>query len=156
MLANVPLTQFLSAMVASNRSGSSQSSHFEDNQHYDIPFKNENSSNKRSSSGAVYQSYGSGYKPNYNKNKVSFSIHVRYTVSLDIWQLLADSGILKIQSQKVVKFVGRGTIMLYSVTSEMQTSNLSKCKPCMLMLHCQFLVFFLSKCGLQILEQHHI
>nr|XP_028946361.1 uncharacterized protein LOC114820143 [Malus domestica] len=78
MIANVSVTNFLYAMVASNLSGSSKSSNFEDNEHYESSFKNGNSSNGGlygsqrgfyQSNGFGYKSNGFGYKSNYDRNK---------------------------------------------------------------------------------------
>ncbi|CAN6580831.1 unnamed protein product [Malus baccata var. baccata] len=71
MLANVPVTHFLSAMVASNMSVSSKSSQFEANSPHDHYSNTGPSSNGGSygSQGSFYQYNGSGSKPPYNRNK---------------------------------------------------------------------------------------
>ncbi|KAB2631652.1 hypothetical protein D8674_009171 [Pyrus ussuriensis x Pyrus communis] len=72
MIANVPVTYFLYAMVANNLSGSSKSSNFEDNQHYESSFKNGNSSN-----GGLYGSQR-GFYQNKAKGKHYYNSQSRF------------------------------------------------------------------------------
>ncbi|CAN6698425.1 unnamed protein product [Malus baccata var. baccata] len=77
MLANVPVTHFLSAMVANNLSVSSKSSQFEANSTHDNYSNTGLSSNGGSygSQGSFYQYNGSGSKPTYNRNKGKGKYH---------------------------------------------------------------------------------
>ncbi|XP_070666852.1 uncharacterized protein [Malus domestica] len=77
MLANVPVTPFISVMVASNLSAASKLPHFESNSTRPHYSSNGSSSNggSYSSQGSFYQSNGSGSKSNYNNNKGKGKYH---------------------------------------------------------------------------------